>query len=744
MKIKIYYQTHLLQELELKQRGDSLVVGRGSECDVVVREDRGVSTKHFKVVRERRGLRVEDLGSRNKLRFRDKVQEKVLLRVGQRLQFSRCSLELVGASDTSAGLTDPKNGYFVVESGHGKGRQFPIRDAMVIGQSEGEEMLTLPDRRISRRHAKVRFQGGQGIWIDDLASRNGTLVNGSRLEPGRERLLKDGDRVFVGGTVLEFVDGNRRSPIHVVPKAFAMALTLMVGFGLYQGYQHLRPDAGGFIEAAKSLAKAGQFDQALESLDQAVHAREYKNHRNEVSVLRQQFRVSDGFMPMWNKAREKLDAFEWDRAYPTLCALEETRTDDLIWVQDHQSILALAGDYKEGIDTIKAGRNALSRMITHPDTDVDAILKALDARQSTTATNTKALVKIRDIATGVHNDLFSARKSVQKVRNFFATVDKENPAFGALAKELTFLQLPRGELSEFRGHLIRALVLLEQGRADLDAAKALAGDRKFVDAMDQEVRLPTQREVGFHDQLKQWRTALELEMSALHSGLIDVQEAIHAVDELSEEGMAAWAHISGTRFQEALQCSSLLGKFPERRRKKPHGPYDEMFGLRGFWAFLQSGTDEILAFNDPETPALEQAARWLQSLHVLEMKMVRVDALKDGGAGELLQQTRDQLAEKDAFVTRLLEGLPEEATPTRQSILKAGTALRLVNTDPTAGERAQGLRQWLVKSLAEHETFLKEQNAAFDPFQNQEPRQKILEAGIPGCRFVQMMWVRSI
>jgi pSer/pThr/pTyr-binding forkhead associated (FHA) protein len=53
---------------------------------------------------------------------------------------------------------------------------------------------------VSRQHCVLRV-AGTGATIRDLASRNGTLVNGELLE--RERKLEEGDRIQVGPLVFE-------------------------------------------------------------------------------------------------------------------------------------------------------------------------------------------------------------------------------------------------------------------------------------------------------------------------------------------------------------------------------------------------------------------------------------------------------------------------------------------------------------------------------------------------------------
>ena len=54
------------------------------------------------------------------------------------------------------------------------------------------------DREVSRLHAQLETAGGQWLLVDDGLSRNGSLVNGERVQ-GRRR-LRDGDRLCFGET----------------------------------------------------------------------------------------------------------------------------------------------------------------------------------------------------------------------------------------------------------------------------------------------------------------------------------------------------------------------------------------------------------------------------------------------------------------------------------------------------------------------------------------------------------------
>jgi pSer/pThr/pTyr-binding forkhead associated (FHA) protein len=59
------------------------------------------------------------------------------------------------------------------------------------------------DAGVSRRHAIISPQGG-GFVIEDLASANGTFVNGRRLQPETPTPIRHGDELKFGTLILRF------------------------------------------------------------------------------------------------------------------------------------------------------------------------------------------------------------------------------------------------------------------------------------------------------------------------------------------------------------------------------------------------------------------------------------------------------------------------------------------------------------------------------------------------------------
>lgn len=88
----------------------------------------------------------------------------------------------------------------VLEPKERKGTTFAITHGLGIGREEDNTVIILDDAYISGHHAKISVLGGR-VMLDDLGSKNGTYLNGTRLTD--QRRLQVGDRLQIGYTVLE-------------------------------------------------------------------------------------------------------------------------------------------------------------------------------------------------------------------------------------------------------------------------------------------------------------------------------------------------------------------------------------------------------------------------------------------------------------------------------------------------------------------------------------------------------------
>jgi hypothetical protein len=94
-----------------------------------------------------------------------------------------------------------------------EGQRIRIRSNFTLGRTEAND-LSLPDIKVSRRHALLQKQANNELLLVDLGSRNGTFLNGQRVTTAT--LLRDKDRISIGPYRLVFHQPNapRRDADH--------------------------------------------------------------------------------------------------------------------------------------------------------------------------------------------------------------------------------------------------------------------------------------------------------------------------------------------------------------------------------------------------------------------------------------------------------------------------------------------------------------------------------------------------
>ncbi len=114
----------------------------------------------------------------------------------------------------------------VIRDGEAIGKSFVLNHAMLTIGRGSECNVVINDASISRSHAQVLRQGN-GTYVQDLGSRNGTKVNGEPLHA--PRLLQAGDIVCVGSIRLEYMSlqsgPETPVPLSIIPASAVRPLT---------------------------------------------------------------------------------------------------------------------------------------------------------------------------------------------------------------------------------------------------------------------------------------------------------------------------------------------------------------------------------------------------------------------------------------------------------------------------------------------------------------------------------------
>jgi FHA domain len=118
---------------------------------------------------------------------------------------SQDSMILTPAAARAAGLhraSTPRAVRLVVQRSpsFAEGAEFLLNSAPVtVGRADQNDLVLDGDEFASARHARIEVRG-DGVWVQDLESTNGTYVNGSRVV-GAQR-MNAGDVLRVGETDL--------------------------------------------------------------------------------------------------------------------------------------------------------------------------------------------------------------------------------------------------------------------------------------------------------------------------------------------------------------------------------------------------------------------------------------------------------------------------------------------------------------------------------------------------------------
>ena len=95
---------------------------------------------------------------------------------------------------------ETKGAVFVLETGSNQiGRWDPDAGAFPEVDLDAHD----PEAKVSRRHARIEWDGADSLVLEDAGSLNGSFVNrGARLKAGDKVTLKIGDELIFGKTFL--------------------------------------------------------------------------------------------------------------------------------------------------------------------------------------------------------------------------------------------------------------------------------------------------------------------------------------------------------------------------------------------------------------------------------------------------------------------------------------------------------------------------------------------------------------
>lgn len=182
--------------------GEHLVVGRSNAADIVLgQQERYVSKKHCEIEVLKDRVVVRDLKSTNgtfldEERLAPSISYEWEQNVDINLGGYRLSLKKLNEGE-QLGTEPPEDeptviqGLFSINCPEAEPHSIALhKQPVTIGRLPDCQMM-LPSGRVSKKHAEIELRGTE-VFVTDLNSTNGSVLNGHKLVPGK-KILWDGE-----------------------------------------------------------------------------------------------------------------------------------------------------------------------------------------------------------------------------------------------------------------------------------------------------------------------------------------------------------------------------------------------------------------------------------------------------------------------------------------------------------------------------------------------------------------------
>ena len=758
----------VLATMDVARGCEPIQIGRSHSCALQTPpDDRSVSGRHARLFWKGSTLYLEDMGSSNGVYFNGKrIDKPIKVEIDGLYAIGSCLLVAERTTRRSAG---PRSDGHKLEflNGERAGQTVSVKPksdetnaAFTIGLDPGCD-LCLPDMMVSRRHAHLSVKGNGDCWIADDGSSNGTYVNGEKLA-GRERLLKDGDKISIAYFDIRFLDGGvKHTRANLTARLVLLLVTagiLATGYVLWK-FNPGRKTAADYRALAARVAANERFDLAMVYMDEADVARNAEAERMQNSALRGQIRQWEETCKGWGEVRS---AFESGKLRTARTKLAAMLGDGYAWGWNQSTAVDMRKDAEFA--------SRLVRVLTDTSDFVSRAEKSAVTRSELAAaegvvrnylgTNAGQL-KARPYLSPAVKRLEGHQSRLRQIDDGLSRTDAalealaaENPDLDAIIGQLTSTsndgRLPYG----VRAHATELLPVCETFKnalAFLEKEKAMVSDMAFDSVQNgrTSLPLPSKDECAAAAAFSDFRARL----IARHDGYLKnvsilfpmVRNLASAGIKPSDKGRFASLVASDSVWAKALSFDCFSGPFPMPSRVDPCGAYDELLGIEHTYENLRNlpkppGRQTSVVMNfvpkcQTAKAAYDQVRTFMQFLDRSDMQ-----GFKSGKLGRLYALCAQIMADRDKVIA-MLRKQSKTAKSERERIV-AGYYVEYFSDDPSYADlRAL---EMAFKGLQKKISEMSEQyEAATDPEKRIKLRDRIIATGIPGMEQVRMRWVEA-
>lgn len=221
LKIVVLRGKRAGSEIELDDGRSVFVLGSAPEADVRL-EDEGVLPQHARIFKDEARFILMDVSGAG-VRVNGRAEVTTELRAGDELGLGAAILRVTPAAvPLTAALQRPPSPMTVgsgaelrIVKGPDEGKTFGLGAKATLGRGVNVDVALL-DMKCSREHCTIERRA-EGWVLVDLGSTNGTRLNDIKLDTRGVQVLKHGDKLRLGGTLVEFRCGVQATVARPLP-----------------------------------------------------------------------------------------------------------------------------------------------------------------------------------------------------------------------------------------------------------------------------------------------------------------------------------------------------------------------------------------------------------------------------------------------------------------------------------------------------------------------------------------------
>lgn len=218
-RLKVLLRGALISEVVL-QNEKEYIGGRKEGSDIRLQAEKGISREHFKLKFADSKWTIQAVSRFGDIFSMGQKIEQATLEHGQSFQIPPYEFQLLEVPDSDVNLdspspvsesektvigVSPQVPYIKIVNSNGETREMlrlEVGEVWVAGRDPSCQII-IPDQRVSRRQFEIHKVNG-AYTIIDLASVNGTFLNGSPISSTDPQSLKSGDAITVLDNTMYF------------------------------------------------------------------------------------------------------------------------------------------------------------------------------------------------------------------------------------------------------------------------------------------------------------------------------------------------------------------------------------------------------------------------------------------------------------------------------------------------------------------------------------------------------------